>query len=219
MSTDARVQEHRISDTILSRSRRTPKLPTLPIADVRTCSCINPTFPSYAPNGDRARHPGGRLNGRSRQLPSLLIQGRAPKLTEALIQINTEQFPRIDGQAESVFRQGTQTLLQFIGEKPAQLIAQNRENVVFEAGTMTLRGREDIPAGKYVSLRLGTNGGSRSGFMQQAYAYSVTHEFLPYRSFTTAVQFDRGTGFIARAQRQGGADRSYFSDLSPVGVY
>jgi len=128
---------------------------------------------------------------------------------------HTEQFPRIDGQAESVFRQGTQTLLQFIGEKPAQLIAQNRDNVVFEAGTMTLRGREDIHAGEYVSLRLGTNGGSRSGFMQQAYAYSVTHEFLPYRSFTTAVQFDRGTGFIDRAQRQGGADRSYFSDMSP----
>jgi hypothetical protein len=47
----------------------------------------------------------------------------------------------------------------------------------------------------------------------------VTHEFLPYRSLTAAVQFDRGTGFIARAQRQGGADRSYFSDMSPVGVY
>jgi hypothetical protein len=70
---------------------------------------------------------------------------------------------------------------------------------VFEAGTMAVRGPEDIHAGEYVSLRLGTNGGSRSGFVQQAYAYAVTHEFMPYRSFTTTVQFDRGSGFIQRA--------------------
>jgi hypothetical protein len=53
-----------------------------------------------------------------------------------------------NGQLESVFRQGTQTLLDFIGEKRAQLIAQNQDHVVFAAGTMTLRGREDIHAGE-----------------------------------------------------------------------
>jgi hypothetical protein len=90
-------------------------------------------------------------------------------------------------------------LIDFIGEKRAQRIAQNQDNVVFEAGTRTLRGREDIRAGEYVNLRLGTNGSGRAGLEQQAYAYSVTHEFAPYKSFTT-IQFDRGSGFIARAQ-------------------
>jgi hypothetical protein len=136
-----------------------------------------------------------------------------------LMKVNTEQFPRIDGQVESVFRKGTQNLLDFIGEKRSQLIAQNQDNVVFESGTMTLRGREDIHAGEYVSLRLGTNGGSPSGFEQQAYAYAVTQEFLPYRSYVTTVQFDRGTGFIERAQREGGADSPYFAEMSSGGVY
>jgi hypothetical protein len=84
------------------------------------------------------------------------------------MQLNTEQFPRIDGQVESVFRKGTQHLLEFLGEKRAQLIAQNQDNVVFESGSMALRGREDIHAGEYVSLRLGTKGSGRAGFEQQA---------------------------------------------------
>jgi hypothetical protein len=91
-------------------------------------------------------------------------------------------------------------LIDFIGEKRAQLIAQNQDNVVFEAGTLTLRGREDINAGEYVNLRLGTNGSRRAGLEQPAYAYSATHEFAPYKSFATTIQFDRGSGFIARAQ-------------------
>jgi hypothetical protein len=68
-------------------------------------------------------------------------------------------------------------------------------------------------------VRLGTNGGSNAGFEQMAYAYSVIHQFLPYRSFTTTIQFDRGTGFIERSQREGGADSPYFAEMSARGVY
>ena len=103
------------------------------------------------------------------------------------MQVNAEQFPRIDGQIESVFRQGTQTLIGFIGEKRAQLIAQNQDNVVFEAGAMRLRGREDIRAGEYVNLMLGINGGTSSiiaahnqltadhNALQAKYAALLTH--------------------------------------------
>jgi hypothetical protein len=73
-------------------------------------------------------------------------------------------------------------------------------------------------AGEYVSLKLGTNGGSPAGFVQKVYAHSVTQEFLPYRSYTTTIQFDRGTGFIQRAQREGGADSPYFAEMSPGSV-
>ena len=65
MSTDARLQEHRISKTILPRSRRTPKFPALPIPHAPTRTCDDATLSSHAPNGDRTRHPGGRLNGKS----------------------------------------------------------------------------------------------------------------------------------------------------------
>jgi hypothetical protein len=114
-----------------------------------------------------------------------------------LMSVNTEQY-----KAEAVLQQRTQTLLDFMDGKRAQLIAQNQDNVVFEAGAMTIRGREDIHAGEYVSLKLGTNGGASAGFEQQVYAHTVTHEFQPYRAFTTTIQFDRGTGFINRIQRE-----------------
>jgi hypothetical protein len=51
------------------------------------------------------------------------------------------------------------------------------------------------------------------------YCYSVRHEFQPFRSYTTTVLFDRGTGFVERAKRGNGADAPYLSELSPQGVY
>jgi hypothetical protein len=51
------------------------------------------------------------------------------------------------------------------------------------------------------------------------YSHTVTHEFQPYRAFTTTIQFDRGTGFINRIQRGGGADSPYLAEMSPKGVY
>jgi hypothetical protein len=136
-----------------------------------------------------------------------------------LMKVNTEQYNRLDGQAADVLQQRTQTLLDFIEGKRAQLIAQNQDNVVFEAGAMSLRGREDIHAGEYVNLKLGTNGGAAAGFSQQMYAHTVTREFQPYRAFTTTIQFDRCIGFIQRIQREGGADSVYFAEMSPRGVY
>ena len=79
MSTDARLQEHHVSKALLPGPRRTPKLPALPIPHAPTRSCGDATLSSHAPNGDRTRHPGGRLNG----LDSLSRDhAKARKLTE-----------------------------------------------------------------------------------------------------------------------------------------
>ncbi|MGO8915328.1 MAG: hypothetical protein ACLQJR_05420 [Stellaceae bacterium] len=51
------------------------------------------------------------------------------------------------------------------------------------------------------------------------YANSITHEFLPFRSWTTTVEFDRGDGFIQRIQRGNGADAPALAEMSPGGVY
>jgi hypothetical protein len=61
--------------------------------------------------------------------------------------------------------------------------------------------------------------GGRPGLTWEAYAYAVTHSFLPFRSFTTTIDFDRGTDFIVRSQREGGADSPYYAEMSPRGVY
>jgi hypothetical protein len=59
----ARLQEHHVSKALLPGPRRTPKFPARPIPHAPIRACDDATLASHAPNGDRTRHPGGRLNG------------------------------------------------------------------------------------------------------------------------------------------------------------
>jgi hypothetical protein len=82
-------------------------------------------------------------------------------------------------------------------EKRRKLLADlNQDNVVFEQGSMRLRGNELVKAGMYLNLYRGIN----QSYVGEVYAHSVTQEFVPFHGYFTNVQFDRGTGFIARAQ-------------------
>lgn len=68
-----------------------------------------------------------------------------------------------------------------------------KDSVVFEKGTMRLKGNERIKAGMVVRLH-------RGALASAYYATNVEHDFIPYHGFFTTVQFERGTGFIDRAQ-------------------
>ena len=79
-----------------------------------------------------------------------------------------------------------------------------------------------IKAGTYLRLIRGASvvGGTLGGGLKsEVYAHTVQHEFVPYKSYTTSVYFDRGTGFIERIQRGNGADSPYFSEMRTGGVY
>ena len=65
-SADARLQERPISNTILSRPRRTPELPSLSISHVPTRSRRDTALSLHAPDSHRARYSGSCLNGRLR---------------------------------------------------------------------------------------------------------------------------------------------------------
>lgn len=85
---------------------------------------------------------------------------------------------------------------------------QNKDNVIFEQGTMTLRGNEKIKAGMYVTL-------ARESVKNNYYAVTVTNHLQAYGNWTTQVQFERGTSMITRSskdyagelRRDGGAVR------------
>ena len=83
----------------------------------------------------------------------------------------------------------------YVRQKIAQLQSANQDNVVFEQGSLTLAGNEKIKVGQMLSVARGRN-------INQYYAQSVTHSFLPFRSFTTSVNFIRGTGFINRSTNE-----------------
>lgn len=86
-------------------------------------------------------------------------------------------------------------LVAWIRARRMDLIALNKDNVMFEDGTARLRGDERLQAGRYIRIRRHNYQGI------YAYCYMVRHTYVPYQSFTTDVQFARASGFIERTKR------------------
>lgn len=95
----------------------------------------------------------------------------------------------------------------WIGTRRASLIAQNRDNVVFENGHMRLMGNETIKAGSFILL---THGNMTSTY----YVVSAVHHYTPFGAYFTTAIVERGTGFIDRAQKGAGSDSPYLSELA-----
>jgi hypothetical protein len=127
--------------------------------------------------------------------------------------VETQHGARIDGKPEAAVDNGRVEGLAMSDEKRRILIESNRDNVVYEAGEMQLQGDEQYNPGRYIEVTYGGEGGPKAEY----YAYQVTQEFVPMRSWTTKVQVDRGTGFINRIQRGGGQASPYFSEINMRG--
>lgn len=116
------------------------------------------------------------------------------KMTEQTQQANPAD--KLDGMGQPAGAprdKATLTAAQWIARRRQQLIDQNKDNVVFESGSMRVKGNHMIRAGRYVRLQ-------RGKITADYYAVTVTHDFQPFGHYTTTVQFERGTGFINRAQ-------------------
>lgn len=100
----------------------------------------------------------------------------------------------------------------WLGEKLKQLIAQNKDNVVFEEGTIALKGNEKIKMGYELGV---TEGATTWG----AYVTSVSHEFVPFRSFTTHLSIERATSFITRLQVKAGGVSPYLAEIAGASAY
>jgi len=112
-----------------------------------------------------------------------------------------------NGTANGTPRFANQTDLSgWITQRRIDLIAQNKDNIVFETGTMRLKGNEAIKAGTYIQYKPG----NVPAFY---YVVSVEHDFAPFGSYFTTVQFERGTGFIGRVQQDAGSASPYLAEM------
>ncbi|HEX5678791.1 MAG TPA: hypothetical protein VFX91_12570 [Alcanivorax sp.] len=129
-----------------------------------------------------------------------------------IMQQQTQQGLRVDGKAENDVVSGRGAMIDWLDRRREVIVQNNRDNVVFEEGSMTLKGNEQMRAGSYLQMQRGT-------MTTEYYVPSIEHSFMPFRSFTTTVQVERGTGFIARAQRGRGRQSPYLAETSGGGVY
>lgn len=84
------------------------------------------------------------------------------------------------------------------------VIAMNRDNVVMETGSMELKGGplryangDPLKAGDYITVQDGL-------IVWDGYCTSLQDNFQPYRSYTSSIQFKRGTGFAQRVSQSAG---------------
>lgn len=116
---------------------------------------------------------------------------------EVSTMLGPEDYDYTDAATKDQQPANTGALSGWIDRRRAVLAKMNRDNVIFEQGTMRLRGNEAIKAGRHLRILRGPGDAVKS----ECYATAVTHDFLPFGAFTTTVTFERGTGFIERAQK------------------
>lgn len=109
------------------------------------------------------------------------------------------------GQDKATQDKRNTTIANWLGDRRRILVEQNRDNVVFEHGTMRLRGNEKIRAGTYIRL-------TRGQFSAEYYVTQVSHDFIPFQGFFTTVGVERGTGFVERA-KAGAVASPYFAEM------
>lgn len=92
-------------------------------------------------------------------------------------------------------QEGQQTEVEWMADRRRIVSDSNKDNVLFERGSMRLRGNEELKPGRYLRLQ-------RGDFTAVYYIVSVDHEYQPYYGFFTTVQLERGTGFIERIRSE-----------------
>jgi hypothetical protein len=106
----------------------------------------------------------------------------------------------------------------WVDKRRKQMMDMNKDNVVFERGTLRCKGgltRIDgttvVKAGDYLRIKMGR-------ITSIAYAVSVSHEFFPFRSYTTTAIFERGTGFVERIQMGSGRASPWLAEQATRAV-
>jgi hypothetical protein len=122
--------------------------------------------------------------------------------------LGTDDMLHSDATPKSEMKTEEDKLTRWLTGRRRDLALLNKDNAIFESGSMRLMGNERIKAGMYLRV---DNGGIRSFY----YVTSVKHEFIPFVGFKTVLNFERGTGFIDRAKM---SVSPYLSELIEKGV-
>lgn len=97
-------------------------------------------------------------------------------------------------------------IFDWITNRRAFLVAQNKDNSLLERGTLRIKGNEKIREGNYVLIRRGT-------LYSIFYVSQVSHQILPYRGIYTSLVLERGLSFANRIKMAGGIDSPYLAEL------
>lgn len=102
----------------------------------------------------------------------------------------------------------------WIERRRRHMMEMNKDNVVFERGTLKVKGgimrpggQETMKAGDYVRLVMGR-------MIWDAYVVQIDHEFVPFQGYTQTLVFERGEGFALRTAMEGQSSSPWLVEQS-----
>jgi hypothetical protein len=119
------------------------------------------------------------------------------------------EVPDSDTGTPEVIAKNKMTPIEWAKKRRNLLADLNKDNVVFESGTMRVRGNEKIKAGRFITS---TRGGVNESWF---YVVSVDHDFVPFQGYFTTINYERGTDFINRASN---SVSPYLKELNVGGI-
>jgi hypothetical protein len=128
-----------------------------------------------------------------------------------VLEADTEQGIGATGLSQAEYQAAVQGGMDIVAERRQTLIAINQDNCVLESGEAVLQGSETFKAGSYLRFVRGSG-----DVLSDCYVPQVVHQFMPFRTYTTTVTLERGTGFVDRLQM---SSSPYLAELDIGGVY
>ncbi|HEX7906759.1 MAG TPA: hypothetical protein VF534_01520 [Paraburkholderia sp.] len=111
------------------------------------------------------------------------------------------------GQASPEQSNRDASMANWINNRRAILVAQNKDNVLLESGTARIRANESIKPGCYVRI-------VRGSFASTFYVPAVDLDYIPYQGLFQTLTLVRGDGFVKRVQAGNGSQAPYSAEMS-----
>ncbi|MFP3604691.1 hypothetical protein [Paraburkholderia sp. SIMBA_053] len=94
------------------------------------------------------------------------------------------------------------SMMNWINNRRAIVVASNKDNVLLERGTARIRANETVKPGSYVRI-------VRGSFSSTFYVVGVDLDYIPYQGLFQTLTFERGTGFVKRVTAGAGVQSPY----------
>ena len=106
----------------------------------------------------------------------------------------------------------------WIDKRRRQMLEINKDNVVYERGTVRIKGgpmRDTDAKGNMECMKAGDYARFQFGNVEsEAYVTQIEDEFIPFQSYHTTLTFERGTGFAVRVGMEGGINSPWLAEQS-----
>ncbi|MDR6503561.1 hypothetical protein J2785_006754 [Burkholderia ambifaria] len=99
------------------------------------------------------------------------------------------------------------SMTNWVNNRRAILVAQNKDNVLLESGTARIRANERVKPGSYVRI-------VRGSFSSTFYVPAVDLDYVPYQGLFQTLTLERGDGFVKRVQAGAGVQSPYSAEKS-----